>query len=323
MSDKKRHSRIKRTPEDFKVSIMPRDLEVIKEVLDDGFLTTKQIQSLFFSSSTSAIRRLQKLWNNGYLKRSYPVAFPPLAVYSPTRKGINLLVEEGVIEPDKVTWQSGHNRVKSNKTQHELEANEIKVALTLSVREREDVEIILFDRGGAYWDRVKDPNPDDKEGGDYIPIRPDRFLYLRTEEGYVSFFVEVDRGTKPLSRFGRKIRGYREYYFSGGFFKKYGEEGKRIEDYPFRVLTTALSEERRNNLVEQAIKEGSLQMCWFGVFSEVIANPLGKVWVRGSEYKEVLEQIPPQKREGIWGTYNKQERNKIIREEVELHSILE
>jgi len=320
MSNKKRHSRIKRTPEDFRVSIMPRDLKVVKEVLDDGFLTTKQIQALFFGSSTSAIRRLQKLWNRGYLKRSYPVAFPAMAVYSPARKGINLLVERGVIEPDEVTWQSQHNRARSNKMQHELDANEIKVALTLSVKKREDVELILFDKGGAYWDRVKDPQSDAKE--EYIPIRPDRFLYMRTEEGYVAFFVEVDRGTKPLSRFGRKIRGYREYYFSGGFFKKYGEEGKRIEDYPFRVLTTALSEERRNNLVEQAIKEGSLQMCWFGVFSEVIANPLGKVWVRGSEYKEVWEKIPSKERERVLGGY-KQERNIIIREEVERHSILE
>jgi len=323
---KKRQSRYRPDYKKFpRVHIQDRDLEIIKEVVKDSFLTTRQIQSLFFNSYSAVQRRLQKLWNKGYLKREYaPVQFGSSeALYCPTKKGIDLLIQRSVIEPDEIKWKSKYNRVKPEKKQHEIDVNEFKVALTVATRKNNYAELLFCEKGSSYWDYVKDPEPYPKDKREYIPIRPDRFIGLKIKGLSNYFFLEVDRGTMRLKEVARKLRGYREYYFSGGFFRKYGEAGYRKEDYSYRVLITAPTEERRNNLVEKAIEQRSLEMCWFGLFNEVIKDPLGRVWIRGKEYKEVLESLNEWDRERILRTYRKIRRNEIIREEVDRRAILE
>jgi hypothetical protein len=64
-------------------------------------------------------------------------------------------------------------------------------------------------------------------------------------------------------------------------------------------------------------------MCWLGLFSGVIQDPLGKVWIRGKEYKEVLESLVERQRERILRAHRKLERNEIIKEGVNRRSILE
>jgi hypothetical protein len=100
-----------------------------------------------------------------------------------------------------------------------------------------------------------------------------------------------------LKEFRRKLRGYREYYFSGGFLKRYGKEGQKIEDLAFRVLVTAPTEERRNNLIEQALLEGSNLMCWFTLYDQINRDFFGKIWLRGKEYKEIFEQLDKKEQE--------------------------
>jgi len=323
---KKRQSRYKPDYKKFpRVNIQDRDLEIIKEVAKDRFLTARQIQALFFNSYSAAQRRLQKLWNKGYLKREYaPVKFGSSeALYCPTKKGIDLLIQRSIIVPDEINWKSKYNRVKPEKKQHEIDANEFKVVLTIAVRENNYAELLFCERGSSFWDYVKDPDPDPKDKREYIPIRPDRFIGLKINGLSNYFFLEIDRGTMRLKECARKLGGLREYYFSGGFFKKYGQPGYKKEHYSYRVLITAPTEERRNNLVEKAIEQGSLEMCWFGLFSEVIQDPLGKVWIRGKEYKEVLERLAEWERERILRTHRKLERDEIIKKGVDRRSILE
>ncbi len=325
-NNKKRQSRYKPDYGKFpRVNVQDRDLKVIKEVAKDRFLTARQIQALFFSSYSAVQRRLQKLWNKGYLKREYaPVKFGSSeALYCPTKKGMDLLVERSVINSDEIKWKSKYNRVKPEKKQHEIDVNEFKVALAVGVRENNNVELLFCEKDSSYWDYVKDPEPDPKDKREYIPIRPDRFIGLKINGLSNYYFLEVDRGSAALKECARKLRGLREYYFSGRFFKKYGQPGYRKEDYSYRVLITAPTEERRNNLIEKVIEQGSLEMCWFGLFSEVIENPLGKVWIRGKEYKEVLENLTEWERERILRTHRRLERDDIIKEGVDRRSILE
>lgn len=131
-----------------------------------------------------------------------------------------------------------------------------------------------------------------------------------------------ERLNKVVILYGVRRSG-KTFVFWGGFFRKYGELGYKKEDYSYRVLITAPTEERRNNLVEQAIEQGSLEMYWFGLFSEVIQDPLGKVWIRGKEYKEVLESLNEWERERILRTHRKLERDEIIKEGINRRSILE
>lgn len=297
--------------------LTPRDLEILKEIIEDHFLTSRQIQELFFTSYSATQRRLQKLCERGYLGKSHKPGTP--AVFFAYRKAVNEVIKNNLLDPQDITWKTRYARERTAaKKQHEIDANWFKIAL---IRKAKNIEILFFLKGSRCWDKVKDPNPDLKDRKLYIPIRPDWFFGLRTNGADSYFFFEMDEGTMALKAFRRKLRGYREYYFSGGFLERYGQKGAKKEDYPFRVLTTVQqtaiqpSDERRNNLVEQATAEGSLLMCWFANFQEAVASPFGKIWVRGKEYKEVLENLPSKS--------SKIERDKLINEKASRYSIRE
>ena len=124
-------------------------------------------------------------------------------------------------------------------------------------------------------------------------------MVLNLPEGPAYGLWEVDRGTMPEREFRRKLKGYQQYYFSGGFLKKYGEPGRTIEDYPFRVFTVVPDVMRRNSLVQQARLIGSNKMCWFAVLDDFLADPLGKVWVRGLEYRDLVMKLPENMRKAL------------------------
>lgn len=308
--------------------LTPRDLEILKEIIQDHFLTSRQIQELFFTSYSATQRRLQKLCERGYLGKSHKPGTP--AVFFAYRKAVNEVVKNNLLDPREITWRTRYARERTAaKKQHEIDANWFKIPLIREAKKDSSIETLFFLKGSACWDKVKDPNPDPKDRRIYIPIRPDWFFGLRINRADSYFFFEMDEGTMALKAFRRKLRGYREYYFSEGFLNRYGQKGARKEDYPFRVLTAVKqtvaqpSDERRNNLVEQAIAEGSLLMCWFANFQETVSNPFDKIWIRGKEYKEILESLPPQQRERISKASSTIERDRLIKEKVRRYSIKE
>jgi len=316
---KKRQSRYECDPKRFsRIDIQERDLEIIKEVLESRFLSTSQIQALFFGSASACKLRLQKLWNKKLLKRVFsPVSFGSSeALYCPTKRGVDLLIESGKKELEEINFKSRQNRIKTQKLQHEIGINNIKISVILAVAEmkglyvypgypnskkRPDIsairKILSWKRGSSTWDSVKDPDKPKR-----IPVRPDLVLLFNG----ISYFLEVDRGTMTLKRFRRKLRGYRKYCSSGKFRSKY-----KVED--FRVLTTAPSERRRNNLLEQAIEEGGNIRVFFAVYDEVIDNPFGNIWIRGKEYKEA----------GILEVDRRKNRDKLVDDSVRKFGLLE
>jgi DNA-binding Lrp family transcriptional regulator len=310
----------------LRVEIQERDFLVIEKLVNDfRFLTTEQIKSLFFGSQTACKLRLQKLWTRGILKRVFaPVNLGSRrAIYCLTKKGVNLLLESGRMNKEDIRWRSKRNLVSHQMIWHELNVSEFKVSLILALAREEGLyiekekgnpvvdllkveELIRFFDGPSIRDYVFDSSSRRK-----VVIRPDLSFTLKGKK----FFVEVDRGTMSLKRFREKIRGYREYIKSGAFSERYG-----ITD--FKLLTTAPSEERRNNLLEQVIEEGGVARCFLGVFDEVISNPLGDVWIRGKEYREMLNSLPEKARERILKARRKGERDKLVRNHVKMYSLL-
>lgn len=306
------------------LQIQERDLAVVKQVMEDRFLTAQQISRLFFPSYEMGKKRLQKLWNAGYLKREFaPVSFGSSpAVYCLTAKGCGLLLEHGAVKSEEITWHKDRNRGGSLFKNHEIAVNDVKVALLAAARGAGETGVYEFGKGKPYFDRVSNSNPEAGEK-DYIPIRPDGFIILQRSGGYEYFFLEVDRGTMTMKRIRAKLKGYRSYYFDGGFFEKYGQSGYRKEDYSFRVLMTCPTEETRNNRLEQACAIGSHTLCWFGVHDEVVNDPFGQVWVRGKEYKDALKSVPPEKEYQWMRSKNKSERDLFIREQVQAQTLLD
>jgi hypothetical protein len=321
MGQKKRQSKFKPDPTK-RVVFQKRDAEIIYEIFKDQFLTAKQINSLFFNSLNACQVRLRKLYDAGCLRRTYaPVSFGTSeAIYSPTKKGIDFVKK--TLNLNELNFKSATYRVSPTKQRHEIEVNQLKVSLIQALRKRPEIELLFCLKGPKTWDYVKDPNPKSQEKREFIPIRPDRFFGLKVKDNCQYFFLELDRGTMRLSEFQRKLRGYKAYYFSGGFLKKYGKKDQEIKDLPFRVLIVAPTEKRRNNLIEQALLIGSNLMMWFTTFDKAEKDFLGKIWLRGRDYKEVFKDFSQKEQERIRTTHRWEERDKIVREKTNFLSLL-
>jgi len=313
-------------------------------------MTTSQITALFFGHKSRATARLHQLWNEGYLEREFiPDAFQATkeAVYLPSSKGVNHLTKAFSVSRRELSWNPKSYKITNWTKQHELEVNQVKVAMILALAEhlnlwletkgvkqgrkqhkRPDLEkigkVIQFEKGTDYCDYVQDPENRTKR----IPINPDRFMCLSfDDEDDIFGFWEIDRATMEEKRFAVKLRGYREYYFSGGFLEKHGEGGEK-EDYPFRVFTTTPDERRRNRLVQVAGQIGSNYMCWFAVLDDYLNDPFGKVWVRAKEYKELISDLPQSIQDELERKHGRptkkaQEALSEIEENVIKHSILD
>lgn len=306
------------------VQLQARDLAVLKQIVDDRFLTLSHLTALFFPSEHMAKKRLQKLWNAGYVKREFaPSGFDPgPAIYCLTAQGRNTLIQQGVVPPEAMTWHKDRNRGTFPFKQHELEVSDIRVALTVASRTSIDATLCHFGRGADYYDRVINREPAKFEQ-EHIPIRPDGFFILQMDNGYHNFFLEVDRGTMKLSRLHTKLKGYKAYYFEGGYWLKYGQGQGRKEDHSFRVLMTCPTEETRNNRLEVACNARSYTMMWFGIHEDVAKDPFGKVWVRGKEYVDALKSVPPEEQLRWAQAKNKRERDQFIRDHVPLQSVID
>ena len=311
---KKRQSHLKRDPERYnKIQLRERDFDIILMLIRERILTTSQISSIFFGHKTRATARLHQLWNEGYLEREkIPPAFGATSefIYSPSSQGVSAVVKTFNTSRQEIGWSAKSNKITHWTKQHEIEVNQVKIAMILAIAERFNLwqatkgvrqglkqhqkpdlakigEKMLFEKGTDYHDSVRDPEDRIK----YIPIIPDRFMCLNFDEQEIYGFWEIDRATMHEPRFAKKLQGYREYYFSGGFLKRYGK-GKEKEEFPFRVFTTTPNERRRNRLVQVAGDVGSNFMCWFAVLDDYLQDPFGKVWVRAKEYKDLVQDLP-------------------------------
>jgi hypothetical protein len=105
------------------------------------------------------------------------------------------------------------------------------------------------------------------------------------------FFLEVDRSTESRETLARRVFGYQDFYRRGALAVRYGSTPEDYKDFPFRVLMVLLTEERRNNMAERLLQNDppALTMVWLTTFAEVIADPLGPIWMRPIDYREITK----------------------------------
>lgn len=331
------------------MQVSDRDLGIILTTLHHPFLTINEIRQLHFSVDNgykATARRLQMLWNAGLLKRQW---IPTLvgsspAIYTPTQAGIQLLLEGQKITPEELP---SNGPVAPTTMRHELAVNKLSTAMMVGIAEcyglwryeasptkseddyptrRLDMdrlsEVLCVEGGSHLWDYVANTDSTEKARHPHIPIRPDRLLVFKQDNCWKTLFLEVEIAAKSQARFRRRVRSYRTYYSSDGFLRRYGEGADRTQ-YPFCVLITAPTEERRNNLIELAIREKTLRMCWFAVYDEAVVEPLGQVWIRGEEYAAAIAALSEQERARMYRTHRRIERDAFIRENIRRFSLLE
>jgi hypothetical protein len=261
------------------MALTERDRAILVAVERHRFLSRDQIAEVFFPASASASSsvlisscnaRLQRLFQHGYLARSFQtgVAATSPAIYSLDRRGVQAVATDRGIDPAEVRWSPKRGRSELYFREHTLAVNDIWVAAILAERCGEaQIEEWVMD-GPGLWDRVDDA--ESRRG--YLPVRPDAYLRLVVGGKRAHFLVEVDRATMSNRRFAEKIRAYQLYWREGRFSKLYDARS-------FRVLVTAPSARRRNNLRRTAASTGARAMFLFAVQDDVMQRGLfAPIW---------------------------------------------
>jgi hypothetical protein len=180
---------------------------------------------------------------------------------------------------------------------HELAVLDVKTALSCAIKNISHYELVEFSTWPLLYQfqAAQPPLP-----GTYHParvlIKPDGFVRLHEQatdgdrfENF--FFLEVDRSTEPRETLARRVYGYQDFYRRGGLALRHGFTREEYKDFPFRVLMVLPNEERRNNMAERLLQNDppALTMVWLTTFAEVIADPLGAIWMRPLDYRDITK----------------------------------
>lgn len=281
--------------------LQPRDEGILRDLLDCRIMTIKHAAALHFEGRFEAAKkRLQKLEAAGFIaKRPRRVQDP--ALYSLTRKGYMSLKEDGMLDPLlELGWARMQDRINVSEMmlRHELAVMDVKASLAPAIQKSKDLELAEFTvNPERHAFQVSQAVLDSKKlvGFRSVRAKSDGFIHVKEERlgGLIFdqyFFLEADRGTESLTRLVKKAGQYSQYYRNGGFAVKLGASRKEFKRHPFRVMLIVQSAERRNNIAEKLLKMKTpvRSMIWITTMEELLADPLGAIWVRPSDYQEAV-----------------------------------
>lgn len=189
-----------------------RDQLILQVLHDYRYLTTFQIQDLFFPGLRSTQIRLQVLKDLGVIYRWKVIEQPNV-----TRRPSLLLLSPrgaGVVaglhgdEPRRYVAHAREVRDHCWHWLHDIEANQFFVDLAVAAKSRSDQGLLLW-LGEDYMRRRRQSFA--REHRCPSPC-PDGVAHLLAPSGEIYLELEWDRATETLARVRNKIRSYVDYY---------------------------------------------------------------------------------------------------------------
>jgi hypothetical protein len=304
-----------------RIQLLPRDFALLADVFDTRFITIPHAARLHFaglrSAERSANRRLHRMAGAGLLKREEGYfgesLFPDgrrqqiKTIYRFTRAAFDLLVSRGLVrhvagEEWGTTLRKRFDALKTSTIAHEVGMLDIKAALRPAIDAQPQLSVAEFGVWPlAYTFAV--PATDQR-----TTLRPDGFLHVtEVQDGrdtllHHFFYLEFDRGTEKHGTIIEKVRGYRHHLNAGGFLNWLGVGGARPRDFPFRVLfvvDTPDATQRRDNLAAALARFGVQTHTPLTTLAELVANPLGPIWITPKSHASGLPAQSPLFTRGI------------------------
>ncbi|MEZ4621180.1 MAG: replication-relaxation family protein [Caldilineaceae bacterium] len=223
-----------------------------------GHVSTPQIAKRYFkgnSKNSQMASNLKKLEEAGYIHRfslpsSSSTARNMPLVATLTKKGAELISNSQSIDIGKLHVLSPSDQPKAAYFEHLMDINEVRVTLELACEQQQCVLKWLDERTirkHKLYDYVIVRGKQGKE--EKTANIPDGFLTIKGKKGYLSFFLEVDRGTEPIAVIQQKAFVYVEYEKSTHYAKYFGAAGKTGGAASLFVLLITSSAKRRENIV--------------------------------------------------------------------------
>ena len=238
----KRVSRWKRQKNVSRISLQPRDREIMVTVFSFRVLLREQIETLFGINCTRRLNiRLRKLYDHRYLSRSFiPAARgSSKAVYYLGPRGAAIVAEELDIDAEIVKQKrKSTSRLKELFLAHALELNDVRIAISRSVNNHPDMKLETWINDNDCEQEYHIAGSGNKTRKRF---RPDGYFRLVYKNKLYSFFLEYDRSTMTLKRFVKKAETYLEFSNLGYYRQRFGVKH-------FRVLVITKSAKRLDNL---------------------------------------------------------------------------
>lgn len=262
---KKHTSRLKRKSAP-PIRLTDRDRDIIMALHKYRFLTTDHLQTLTGTNSRWGMNaRLRLLYDNKYIDRPkaqfaiFSHANKRPIVYALGNKGASLLsTRYGLKMPAKTYWTEKNRRIRERHIEHTLGIADFMISVEEMCRTSDHLEMIdqqsILNRAPKQVRRSKYPfrwKTQIRHNGKRhdIAIIPDYVFGIRDKNrkpvlNEKFYFVEIDRGTMPITRrditqtsFMRKVLSYADTLERDLALKLFKMKG-------FQVLTVVNSEDR-------------------------------------------------------------------------------
>lgn len=302
---KSRLPRFRRASEPPAFRLTDDDVEIIRQVARHRFLRSTHVAALVGRSLDRTNERLRRLFHAGYLDRPraqldyYPTAGSSPIAYALADRGARLLAVRDKDAPAQLEWSRKNREAGRPFIEHQLEIVDFRVALQTAADARGNVEILHPDALAAAMPKASRETPDPfimqtvvSHGGvlHRVGLVPDFAFGVRfADSSRRCFFVEIDRGTMPITRsnfsqtsFQRKMLAYLAVYASRLHERQFGWKA-------FRVLTVTTDEARMRSMIEVAQSLGhagalGASLFWFTTRDRICAgDSLGAIWRDGGE----------------------------------------
>jgi hypothetical protein len=260
------------------IRITDRDIQIVQAVGRHRFLRSTHLIALQVTSPQQILRRLQLLFQHGFLDRpraqiDYYRRGSHAMVYGVGNRGAELLEKTCGVLRRKVDWSAKNRSVTRYFLEHTLAVADVMVALEVACRNRDGVRIKTDDEANVKWSVAVN----DRGKSAHLPVVPDKIFKVEfpaTPNVSIHILLEVDRATMPVMRHTLKQTSvYRKFvaYQKVWRDKRHTEFGMdRV-----RVLTVTTTPERVMNLIQAVrhLREKTPGLFLFTHAANLVLNP--------------------------------------------------
>ena len=256
------------------MKLMKRDIEVLRCIYEEHYLTSEHIYQLVFKGTGKRVcfRRLRLLWEHHFLEKIYiPVILTGKLgrqnnrdIYSLTRQGFNILKGEY----DEIEMMYTPKQTTSYTfLSHHLIVVDMLVALRVSAQEASEIQLLGAEHEALMRQKLKQwrGKARGRTSKDII-VSDGIFSFRYLDSGKTkTFHIEIVRA--DIRGGNNKLLAKLILYFKlhrDGFFKKvYGQENIRA------IIIVTTSQKRADNLqvLASTLPHGK-RFFWFGSYDE-------------------------------------------------------
>lgn len=268
--------------------IQPRDLDILRTLLDAKVAFSRQIAAIHFSGKHEATKkRLQTLRRSGFIAARARRPQEPAVLFL-TRIGLRLLKDRGLLPDSSQGLPASLERIprtRDSTVRRELEVLDVRIALQEALAGL-PFTLTCFTTS-QHLQASSSGRP--RNG---LRIRPDAFIAFNhttpgSHSSSILLYLQPDRPAESLESLVARAQAYRTHFQSGDFARFLGESPERYRDFPFRVLFVFKTRERQDAFAQclLSLSPPILTQAWLTTFAELVADPVGAIWLCPIDYR--------------------------------------